>query len=62
MIQPDCLACDPMAHHSIYEDSTIALLTFAFNEIQGWKGRLKKLLIMPDVDDSFRGSSLKQSS
>lgn len=51
-----------MAHHSIDEDSTIALLTFAFNEIQGWKGRLKKSLIMPDVDDFFRGSSLKQSS
>jgi len=51
-----------MAHHSIDEDSTIALLTFAFNEIQGWKGRLKKSLIMPDVDDFFHGSSLKQSS
>gem|GEM_PF-4350952 len=31
----------PMAHHSIYESSTIALLTFAFNEFQRWKEQLK---------------------
>jgi hypothetical protein len=40
----------------------IALLTFAFNEIQEWRRQLKKSRIMPGVDDSFRGSSLKQSS
>lgn len=51
-----------MAHHSIYEASTIAPLTFTFNEIQEWKEQLKKSLIMQDADDSFHGSFLKQSS
>ncbi|MFZ2279008.1 MAG: hypothetical protein WAW39_14480 [Prosthecobacter sp.] len=62
MIQPDWLGCDLMAHHSIYETSTIAPLTFTFNEIQEWKEQLKKPLTMPGVDDSFHGSFLKQSS
>lgn len=51
-----------MAHHSIYETSTIAPLTFTFNEIQEWKEQLKKPLTMPDADDLFHGFFLQQSS
>lgn len=51
-----------MARDSIYDTFSIALLTFAFNEIQRWKVQLKKSLGMLAVGDTFCGYFLKQST